>query len=352
MTQWILAINPGSTSTKLAIFQGTDQFASETLRHQVDELAPVISDQLDYRLKLVEEWLEKTPVRDQLSAVVGRGGLLKPLAGGTYPVNQQMLADLRVGVQGQHASNLGGLIAHALGERLGIPAFIVDPVAVDEFIPEARVSGMPEIPRRSLSHALNIRAVAHRAAEDLGQPLGEANMIVVHLGGGISVAPLLAGRMLDVNNANEAGPFSPERTGGLPAGDLLKMAFSGEYTESELLRKLTRQGGLLAYLGSNDGMEIENRILDGDQEAEAVFYAMAYQVAKEVGAMAAVLSGAVRAIVITGGLAHSDRLVGWIKDHVRFIAPVLIYPGEDELQALVEGCLRVLSGAEQPREYV
>ena len=351
MSFWILAINPGSTSTKLAIYDGDSQFASETLRHDPSGLASAVADQLDQRTDLIKQWLDASPVADKINAVVGRGGLLKPISSGTYAVNDAMIEDLHRGVQGEHASNLGGLIAHKLAEPLGVPAYIVDPVAVDEFIPEARVSGIPEISRRSLSHALNIKAVAHRAARDLGQQLADINMIVVHLGGGISVAPLRGGRMVDVNNANEGGPFSPERTGGLPVGDVVKMAYSGRYTEKELLSVFTRKGGLLAYLGTNDGQEIASRIADGDEQADLVFRAMAYQVAKEVGAMAAVLCGKVRAVVLTGGLAHSELLTGWIKDRVRFVAPVLVFPGEDEMQALAEGALRVLTGAEKPQEY-
>ncbi len=351
MSFWILAINPGSTSTKLAIYDGDSQFASETLRHDPSGLASAVADQLDQRTDLIKQWLDASPVADKINAVVGRGGLLKPISSGTYAVNDAMIEDLHRGVQGEHASNLGGLIAHKLAEPLGVPAYIVDPVAVDEFIPEARISGIPEISRRSLSHALNIKAVAHRAARDLGQQLADINMIVVHLGGGISVAPLRGGRMVDVNNANEGGPFSPERTGGLPVRDVVKMAYSDKYTEKELLSVFTRKGGLLAYLGTNDGQEIASRIADGDEQAELVFRAMAYQVAKEVGAMAAVLCGKVRAVVLTGGLAHSELLTGWIKDRVRFVAPVLVFPGEDEMQALAEGALRVLTGAEKPQEY-
>jgi butyrate kinase len=278
--------------------------------------------------------------------------MLKPIPGGTYLVNERMREDLRQGVGGQHASNLGGLIAHTIAAGLGLPAFIVDPVSVDEFIPEARISGIPDIQRRSRSHALNIRAVARRAARDLGHELEDINLIVAHLGGGISVAPLEKGRMLDVNDANEMGPFSPERSGGLPTGDLVQMAFSGKYTQEELLNKITRGSGLLGYLGTNDGVVVGERIQAGDTKAELIGRAMAYQIAKEIGAMATVLRGEVRAIVITGGLAHYKRLTGWTKEYVRFIAPVLIYPGEDELRALAMGCLRVLRGEEEPREYV
>lgn len=352
MTHWILAVNPGSTSTKLAVFEDDSLYASETLRHNPQELAPVIVDQLEYRTALVSQWLASTCVEGKLSAVVGRGGMLKPIPGGTYLVNQRMQEDLRQGVNGQHASNLGGLIAHTLASRLGLPAFIVDPVSVDEFIPEARISGIPEIQRRSRSHALNIRAVARRAARDLGHQLEDTNLIVAHLGGGISVAPLERGRMLDVNDANEMGPFSPERSGGLPTGDLIQLAYSGKYTQEELLNKILRGSGLLGYLGTNDGVVVGERIKAGDAKAELIGRAMAYQIAKEIGAMAAVLRGEVRAIIITGGLAHYSQLTGWIKEYVRFIAPVLIYPGEDELRALALGCLRVLRGEEEPREYV
>lgn len=352
MTHWILAVNPGSTSTKLAVYDDEIRYAAETLRHNPQELAPIIIDQLDYRTALVSQWLDSICLREKLSAVVGRGGMLKPIPGGTYTVNQRVREDLILGVQGQHAANLGGLIAHRLAIDLGLPAYIVDPVSTDEFIPEARVSGIPEIQRYSLSHALNIRAIARRAAMDLGHDLQSINLIIVHLGGGISVAPLRGGRMLDVNNANEMGPFSPERSGGLPVGDLIELAYSGKYSREELLAKVFRGGGLLAYLGTNEGFEVERRIQAGDKRAEFIYRAMAYQVAKEVGAMATVLCGTVRAIAVTGGLAHSTLLTDWIKEYVRFIAPILIYPGEDELLSLAQGCLRVLRGEEMPQEYV
>lgn len=352
MTHWILAVNPGSTSTKLAIFEDESLYAAETLRHNPKDLAPVIFEQLEYRTNLAERWLDSVFFGDKLSAIVGRGGMLKPIPGGTYNVNEAMRQDLRKGVQGQHASNLGGLIAHALASKRGIPAFIVDPVSVDEMIPEARISGMPDIQRHSSSHALNIRAIARRAAKDLGQEPRDINLILVHLGGGISVTPLAGGRMLDVNDANEMGPFSPERSGGLPSGDLIDLCFSGKYSQEELASKLIRSSGLSAYLGTNDGLEIESRIKAGDQKAQLIYKAMAYQIAKEIGAMATVLSGQVRAIAITGGLAYSAMLTDWIKDYVRFIAPILVYPGEDELLALAQGCLRVIRGEELAREYV
>lgn len=352
MAHWILAVNPGSTSTKLGLFEDDSLRSIETLRHQPGELAPVVADQLGFRSKLVTEWLDSAFSQGELSAVVGRGGMLKPIPGGTFLVNSNMLADLRQGIQGQHASNLGGLIAFALAEKRGIPAFIVDPVSVDEMMPEARVSGLPEIQRRSLSHALNIRAMARRAALDLKVDFTKNNLILVHLGGGISVSPLAGGRMVDVNNANEMGPFSPERSGGLPGGDLVDLCFTGRYSEEELRQKIVGSGGLAAYLGTNDGLEVEQRITLGHGDALLVYRALAYQVAKEIGAMATVLMGKVQAIVITGGLARSEMLIDWIKDYTCFIAPVLVYPGEDELGALARGCLRVLRGDEQVREYI
>jgi butyrate kinase len=349
---WILAVNPGSVTTKLALFAGESLHASATLCHEPGELAPEIPAQLELRTKLTADWLDSALAGHKLGAVVGRGGMLKPIPGGTYIVNKAMLRDLGLGVQGQHASNLGGLIAHELAVRHGVRAYIVDPVSVDEMEPLARISGLPEICRRSPSHALNIRAIARRAAADLGENYHETNLILIHLGTGISVAPLAGGRMVDVNNANEMGPFSPERCGGLPAGDLAALCFSGRYQEKQLRQILVRRGGLLAYLGTNDGQEIEKRIGQGDEKARLIYEAMAYQVAKEAGAMATVLKGRVRAIVLTGGLARSDLLCGWVRERVSFIAPVLVYPGEDELLALAQGCLRVLLGKEESREYV
>lgn len=351
MAHWILAINPGSTSTKIGLFNGESLVATNNLRHNPAELAPRVTDQLGYRARLVREWLQ-TVNHGGLSAVVGRGGLLKPIPGGTYTVNEAMEEDLRQGIGGQHAANLGGLIAREIASPLAIPAYIVDPVSVDEMIPEARISGLPEITRRSSSHALNLKAIARRAAQDLGYSLGEVNFIGVHLGGGISVTPLRGGRMLDVNDANEMGPFSPERCGGLPSGGLADLCFSGIYCEEELLNKLVRKSGLGGYLGTNDGMEIERRIAAGDKYALLIYKAMAYQIAKEVGSMATVLCGNVQGIFITGGLAHSTILTGWINEYTSYIAPVLVYPGEDELLALAQGCLRVLRGHEQSREYV
>jgi len=354
MRKYILAINPGSTSTKVAIFEGTINKLQKNISHPADELKKFekISDQFNYRKEIILEWLKENGIElSELRAVVGRGGLLRPMPGGTYLVTEKMMEDLKIGIQGEHASNLGGLIARGIADAAGVEAYIVDPVAVDEFEDIARISGMPEIERKSLSHALNIKAVAHRIAKKLEKPLSELNLIVAHLGGGISIAPLYKGRIIDVNNANEMGPFSPERTGGLPVGDVVTLCFSGKYTLQEIKKKISGQGGLVAYLGTNDAREVEKMIQAGDKKAELVFEAMAYQIAKEIGAMATVLKGKVDRVVLTGGLAHSKRLVDSIIRRVSFIAPIEIHPGEDEMQALAEGVLRVLNGEEVAKIY-
>jgi len=351
----ILAVNPGSTSTKIAIFEDDKEIFKKKLFHPREELSKFdrIVDQYEFRKEVILQALKEAGFKlEELSAVVGRGGLLRPIPGGTYRVNEAMLHDLRIGLQGEHASNLGGILAYEIAKPYGIPAFIVDPVVVDEMEPIAKISGLPEIERRSIFHALNHKAVARLAAKDLGKKYEEVNLIVVHLGGGISVGVHRKGRVIDVNNAlNGDGPFAPERAGGLPVWDAMKLALSGKYTEHELKKKLAGQGGIVAYLGTNDMREVEDRVKSGDEKARLIFEAMAYQVAKEIGADATVLKGDVDAIVLTGGLAYSDMFVGWIKERVSFIAPVLVYPGEDEMRALACGALRVLRGEEQPLEY-
>jgi len=350
----IVAINPGSTSTKIALYKNENCQFEHVIRHNNEELQKFarINDQYEFRLALVEQILVHHGVDlNKIDAVVGRGGPLKPLDSGTYLVNEVMCEDLRTGIQTEHASNLGGLIARGIAAQAGVPAFIADPVSVDELQPLSRISGLPEIKRRSLFHALNLKAVAHRVAKDLQIEYRDLTAIMVHLGGGISVGIQRHGRMIDVANPNEAGPFSPERAGALPTGDLIKMCFSGNYTLEQMKKKLVGSAGLVAHLGSNDGREIEQRIAAGDEKAALIYEAMAYQVAKEIGAMSTVVNGNADAIVLTGGLAHSKMLVQWITERVQFIAKVLIYPGEDELQALVEGTLRVLRGQEEVKTY-
>jgi butyrate kinase len=347
--KYVLTINPGSTSTKVALFKDEENVKQKNLSHSPEEISRFerIADQYDYRKEIILGWLESENVKTkELKAVVGRGGTLKPIPSGTYRVTSIMVEDLKIGIQSQHASNLGGIIAKAIADAEGIEAFIVDPVAVDEFEEIARISGIPEIKRTSLIHALNIKAVAYRLAEEKGANLEELNLVVAHLGGGISVVPLTGNRIIDANGANDMGPFSPERTAGLPVGDLARMCFSGQYTYDEMKKKLVGKGGLVAYLGTNDAREVEKMILSGDEKAKLVYEAMGYQISKEIGAAAAVLGGKVDYVVLTGGLAYSKRLTDYIAEHVGFIAPVVVKSGEDEMWALNQGYLRVLSGEE------
>jgi butyrate kinase len=358
----VLVINPGSTSTKVAVYEDEQPLFVETLSHSSQQLSAFshVLDQYDFRLKAVLELLQGKDVPlTSLSAVVGRGGILKPIPSGTYVVGENMMAELgHPDKEREHASNLGALLAHEIANRVGVPAFIVDPVCVDEFDDLARVSGLPEIERKSLSHALNLKAVARRAASDLGKPYNAVNLVVVHLGGGISVTAHRQGRMVDVNQALDGtGPFAPERAGGLPVGDVVRMCYGASpyeglaLTYEQMFRKLAGEGGLVAHLGTNSAVEVERRIEAGDTHARLIYEAMAYQIAKEIGAMATVLKGKVEAIVITGGVARSKVLLDWIEERVSWIAPLLLYPGEDEMLALAEGALSVLRGEEEARVY-
>lgn len=352
--EYVLVINPGSTSTKVALFKDLDNVIQKNLSHSTEELDKFekITDQYEYRKDMILNWMKDEGYStNQLKAVVGRGGLLKPMPSGTYTVTEPMIEDLKIGIQGEHASNLGGIIARAIADIESVEAYIADPVAVDEFEEVARVSGMPDIKRKSLLHALNIRAIAHSVAADKGVHINDLNLVVAHLGGGISVVPMRKGRMIDANNANEMGPFSPERAGGLPVGDIVKMCFSGEYTMKTLKPKLRGKGGLVAYLGTNDAREVLKMIEAGDEKAKLVFEAMGYQIAKEIGSMATALKGKIDAIVLTGGVAYSEYLTNYIKDMVGFIAPVIIKPGEDEMTALNECVIRVLNNEETPKVY-
>jgi butyrate kinase len=351
----MLVINPGSTSTKIAVYDDLSPVFVETLRHSAEEIAPysTIFEQYDFRKDVILNAVKEKGVEiESLNAVVGRGGLLKPIEGGTYAVNDTMLDDLKVGVLGQHASNLGGVIAYEIAKSLNAPSFIVDPVVVDEMEEVARISGMPEIDRVSIFHALNQKAVAKRYAKEKGVSYEDLNLVVAHMGGGISVGAHKNGRVVDVNNALDGeGPFSPERSGSLPVGALAKMCFSGKYTLDDIKKKITGKGGIVAYLNTNDARDVENMISEGNKEAELIFKAMAYQVAKEIGSSAAVLNGKVDAVILTGGLAYGKEYVQWIRERVEFIAPVVVYAGEDEMLALAEGGLRVLSGEESAKEY-
>ncbi|MFZ5916401.1 MAG: butyrate kinase [Chloroflexota bacterium] len=357
----ILTINPGSTSTKVALFENETPVFVETIRHSSAEIGAFacIADQYELRYNTIIALLQERNVDVYaLHAVVGRGGVLRPIPSGTYLVNQKMLDELRAPKEREHASNLGAILAHEIASGAGLAAFIVDPVCVDEFDPIARISGLPEIERRSLSHALNLKAAARRAARDMGKSCTETNLVIAHLGGGISVAAHRQGRQVDVNQALDgSGPFSPERAGGLPVGDVMRMCYSEppyadvQLDYEQMFKKLVGKGGLVAHLGTNNALEVEQRIAGGDAHARLIYQAMAYQIAKEIGLMATVLKGQVDAVVITGGLAHSEMLVSWIVERVSWIAPIRVYPGEDEMLAMAQGALRVLTGEERPQTY-
>ncbi|RLD21127.1 MAG: butyrate kinase [Caldiserica bacterium] len=351
----ILVVNPGSTSTKIAVFQDEKEIFNETIRHSIDEIKQYkkIIDQHGFRTKLILGILKsKGVLLEEVSAIGARGGLLHPLESGTYLVNDDMVNDLNSAKYGEHASNLGAIIAHAFSTQIGKPAFIVDPVIVDEMNEIAKISGFKGIRRVSIWHALNQKLIARQAAKELGKTYKDLNLIIVHLGGGISVAAHCKGKAVDVNNAlNGDGPFSPERAGGLPLTGLVNLCYSKKYTYKEMKKNLAGKGGLVSHLGINSAIEVEKRIKNGDKHAKLVYEAMAYQIAKTIGEMSTVLQGNVDAIVITGGIAYSKILTEWIKERVSFIAPVKVYPGEDELSAIAQGVLRILRKEEEVKLY-
>ncbi len=351
----ILTINPGSTSTKIGVFHNERSIFEKTLRHNIEELQRFdrIIDQYEFRKNHILETLHEQGINiSKFDAVCARGGLLRPIEGGTYVVNDEMIEDLKSGYAGQHASNLGGIIAREIADGLNIPSYIVDPVVVDEMSVLAKVSGMPEIERKSIFHALNQKAVARKAAASLGKRYENMKMIITHMGGGITIGVHDRGRVVDVNNGlHGEGPFSPERAGTVPAGDLVDLCYSGEYTKEEIMKKLVGTGGLLGYLGTNDAVKVEQMIQGGDEKARFIYDAMAYQVAKEIGAASAALKGEVEAIVLTGGLAYGKSFVSAIRSYIDWISDVLVYPGENELQSLAQGALRVLQGEEQSKQY-
>lgn len=350
-----LIINPGSTSTKIGVFEDETLLFEETLRHTTEELSQYASivDQKDFRKKIITDLLEEKDFDiKQLNVIVGRGGMLKPIAGGTYAVTDELLEDLKIGKQGQHASNLGGILAREIADTIGVPSFIVDPVVVDELNDVARFSGVPELPRTSVFHALNQKAVAKRYAKETGKPYESLRLIVVHMGGGVSVGAHENGRIIDVFNALDGdGAFSPERAGAVPSGALIKMCFSGQYTEKEVYSKIVGKGGFNAYLGTNDMREVNKMVAEGNADAVAAKEAFLYQVAKDMGSMACVLKGKVDQIIVTGGIAYNADVIDALKDYAGFIAPFTVYPGEDELLALTQGALRVLNGEEEAMQY-
>ena len=345
-----LIINPGSTSTKIGVFEDETLLFEETLRHSTEEIAQYASivDQKDFRKQIILDLLDKKNFDiKSLQVVVGRGGMLKPIPGGTYAVSDELLHDLKIGVQGQHASNLGGILAREIGDSI-----IVDPVVVDELIPIARYSGVPELPRTSVFHALNQKAVAKRFAKEQGKAYDSLNLIVVHMGGGVSVGAHEKGNVIDVFNALDGdGAFSPERAGAVPSGALVKLCYSGKYTEKEVYKKIVGGGGFNAYLNTNDMRDVEKMVEGGDKNAEEIRDAFIFQVAKNIGSMSCVLKGKVDQIIMTGGIAYDKQVIAGLKERVGFIAPVTVYPGEDELLALAQGALRVLNKEEAAKEY-
>ena len=360
----ILVINPGSTSTKLALFNDLEQVQGKTFEHTADDISGYarLVDQEEMRFALVLRFLLSCAIEaNQLDAVIGRGGLLRPIEGGVYAVNGRMLEELRSGVHGEHASNLGAILAARVSDQAGsdkaegvrCPAFIADPVVVDELCDEARISGMPQLRRRSVFHALNQRRAAREAAGRLGKRYEEVSLIIAHLGGGISVGAHAGGRVIDVNNALDGdGPFSPERSGGLPAGDLVRLALSGRFSGEELQRMICGRGGVFAYTGSKDVRELVRLAESGDEVADLCHRAMAYQVAKEIGWLGAVLAGRVDGIVLTGGIAYSEPTVRLISERVAFMAPVMVIPGEFEMLALAENALTALRDGSEVKNYV
>ena len=355
MSKLLLIINPGSTSTKIGVFEDEKELFEETLRHTNEELKKYdkIVDQFQFRKDVILKVLkEKNFDIKNLDAVVGRGGMLKPVEGGTYAVNDEMIKDLRIGVQGPHASNLGGILAKAIGDELSIPSFIVDPVVTDELDEVARLSGAPELPRVSKFHALNQKAVAKRFAKETGKKYEDLNLVIVHMGGGVSVGAHKNGRVVDVNNTLDGdGPFSPERAGSVPVGALIKMCFSGKYSEEEVYSKIVGKGGFVGYLNTNDVKGTVDKMKEGDKECEKIYKAFLYQITKAIGEMSAALNGKVDQIILTGGIAYSDTLIPDLISNVSWISPVKVYPGEDELLALAQGGLRVLNGEEKAKEY-
>jgi butyrate kinase len=352
----ILVINPGSTSTKISVFNDADEIFTHTLRHSAEELEPFskVSEQYAFRKSVIEKVIADAGfLLSGFHAIVGRGGLIRPVVSGTYEVTERLRRDLEKGVMGEHASNLGGIIALEFANAIPhCKAYISDPVVVDELEQVARVSGHPLFERRSIFHALNQKAIARRFAAESGKKYEDVNVVVAHMGGGISVGAHRKGRVIDVNNAVDGyGPFSPERAGTIPAGDLAKLCFSGKYTLNEVKKMLNGQGGLMAHLGTNQAHVVQKKAESGDEKSNLILSAMAYQVAKEIGAMSVVLKGDMDAILLTGGIANNKFVVNAIVDAVKFLAPVKIYAGEDEMSALSNNVLRVINGEEECKEY-
>ncbi|MDE6623999.1 MAG: butyrate kinase [Alistipes sp.] len=355
MSYNILAINPGSTSTKVALYEEERPLLELTLRHTTEELSGFadVIDQLDWRRGLILNALHEHgfEIRN-LSAVIGRGGLIRPVPSGVYEVNSRMRHDLR-NARMKHACNLGGLLAAQIAHMAGVKAYIADPPVVDEMDDVARITGMPMCVRKPIFHALNQKTIARLHCDRQGIVYDRSNLIVAHMGGGISIAAHKQGRIVDVNNALDGdGPFAPDRAGNIPSSELIKICFSGQYTQEELLKFVSSKGGLVAYLGTNSVLQTVERIQAGDERARKILEAMCYNTAKQIGAMAATLSGRVDGILLTGGIAYCDFVVDYLREHCGFIAPVAVYPGENELKSLVLNALMILRGTAVPQAYL
>jgi butyrate kinase len=353
---YIIAINPGSTSTKIAVYRNKECMFEENIKHSAEDLAPFdkITDQFEFRKAVILQKLNGTKIeRDKVRVIMGRGGLVYPIESGVYRINNQMKHDLVNSPVGEHASNLGAFIAENLAKDFpNAEAYICDPVVTDEMDEIAKVSGHPAFMRRSVFHALNQKATARRHATAVGKKYEELNLVVVHLGGGISIGAHRQGRVVDVNHAiGGEGPFSPERAGGVSVIDAVKLAYSGKYSEKEFTKMLIGQGGLFAHLGTNNAYEVEQRVKNGDEHAILIYEAMAYQVAKFIGNMAVVLKGNVDGILITGGIAYDKWFVGKLKEYADWIGPFYVYPGENEMEALAMNALRVVHGEVEVKDY-
>lgn len=348
MSWRILVINPGSTSTKIAVYNDSEMIFNVNLKHAQEELAQFAKnyDQKDYRIKLIYNTLSQHGIEiSDIDVVIGRGGLGKPIKGGIYAINDAMLCDVKNAIYGDHAANLGPIITKEIADSINVPALVMDPVSVDEMEPEARISGLRELPRVSMMHTLNSRAVAKKVAYEKGKRYEDLRLIVAHLGAGISITPHVGGRIIDCNNPNEGGPMCPDRSGSLPVRSLVNLCFSGKYENAEaLINKINREGGLYDHLGTKDLSEAEKMAKEGNEYADLVIRAMIYQIAKEIGAMATVLKGNVDYIILTGGMSYSEYLTKKISERVSFIAPIIIKPGENELEALANGALSAMNG--------
>ena len=351
----ILTINPGGTSTKIGLFQGENEIFKKSISHRQEDLEnyETVFHQFDYRKSLIEEALsESLYSMDQLDCVVGRGGLMKAVEGGIYPVNETMVQDLKNGINGEHASNLGAALAKAIGDEIGVPSLVVDPVSVDEFQEVSRITGISDIEKASWLHSLNHKAVARKTAAKMGGDYQDFNFIIAHLGSGISIVAHRRGKMVDGSGGRSDGPFSPERSGGLLTYPLVKLCYSGKYTEAEMIDKISNTGGMYDYLGTKDMIQIEEMIMSGDKKAKLIMDAFVYQISKEVSMYGATLSGQVDRIILTGGIAHSSHVTSEVSKMVSYLAPVEIIPGEMEMEALALGAVRYLTGQETPKEYV